>query len=456
MARVRAQNALKSTTFAKQVYGVFDVPHETQDIITAEERQTYKPKTIAEIFANCKIYVEVRTGDDNRSSGIKNSLLRDGIVVNEKLYKDTTHVIFKDGLLSTYKNAKKFGVPVTNILWVEACKTQRRLVDPEKFKISNLDRYERPELYKRLRREKSMQPEVKMSFEKVMDNHMERSFSQNDSRDVAQILDVQTISEIDEEMDLTLVSDTKMTEESMTPSSDFAKMKNDFRRITTFTPNLMEQTGIVAKMAVDRRRTLFTPQLSQESQSSIESNAFNLNSSRTIIFNSANRIAKSSRRTMFDVSLNILDLNCKAMNQQKEEEDKQNEVLRATAMSVPAPKLATQVITGVVRKRKLFNAEDLDETQEYKENDCSHRKPEKKRKSLAPGNWKTPQPEKKEKSVDRRRTLAFFKTEKPKEAIAKVKTAIKPQPLPKFIVCTNMSTDDKTIIQAVSKIYQNY
>lgn len=120
--------------------------YKCKDLITSEERAqaaNTKPKTLREIFSNLKIYVEVRTGSDNRSAGIKNRLLRDGITVNEKLYKDTTHVIFKDGLLSTYKTARKFGIPVTTILWYDSICAQRRLIDCEKFKISNLERYER-------------------------------------------------------------------------------------------------------------------------------------------------------------------------------------------------------------------------------------------------------------------------------------------------------------------------
>jgi twin BRCT domain len=172
-------------------------------LITEEERQPYKQKTIAEVFKNCKIYVEVRTGDDNRSEGIKSRLLRDGIVVNEKLYKDTTHVIFKDGLLSTFNKAVKSGIPITTILWIDSCISQRRIVDTAKFKISNLDRYEHPELYKRMRRQKSMQPDVPMIFYGTPTSAvlLERSFSQDDSRTNTKHFDNETVHEVSDKND---------------------------------------------------------------------------------------------------------------------------------------------------------------------------------------------------------------------------------------------------------------
>ncbi|XP_065086287.1 mediator of DNA damage checkpoint protein 1 [Ochlerotatus camptorhynchus] len=155
--RLRALRALKSPS-KREAYGQFDVPHEEQDIITAEERAMSNCKTIQEIMAGVCIYVEVRSGADNRSDGIKDHVATLGAKVNEKLYKDTTHVIFKDGLLSTYLKAKKMNIPVVSILWIEACKRHMCLMNPDSFPISNKVRYENPGLFKKIRRPKSMQP----------------------------------------------------------------------------------------------------------------------------------------------------------------------------------------------------------------------------------------------------------------------------------------------------------
>ncbi|XP_055624583.1 uncharacterized protein LOC129767571 isoform X2 [Toxorhynchites rutilus septentrionalis] len=155
--RIRALRALKSPS-KRDAYGNFDVPLEEQDIITEEERKTPQQKTIQDVMVNVCVYVEVRSGADNRSDGIKDHVASLGARVNEKLYKDTTHVVFKDGLLSTYQKAKKMNIPVVSILWIEACKRHNCLMNPEGFPISNLERYENPELFKKIRRQKSMQP----------------------------------------------------------------------------------------------------------------------------------------------------------------------------------------------------------------------------------------------------------------------------------------------------------
>ncbi|XP_058178773.1 mediator of DNA damage checkpoint protein 1 [Anopheles ziemanni] len=156
-ARLRALRALKSPS-KRNAYGNFDVSYAEQDIITAEERIEPEKRDIRDILGNVCVYVEVRSGTDNRSDGIKEHVASLGAKVNERLLKDTTHVIFKDGLLSTYQKAKKMNIPVVSVLWIEACKRHMCLMNPDDFNISNVERYENPELFKRIRRQKSMQP----------------------------------------------------------------------------------------------------------------------------------------------------------------------------------------------------------------------------------------------------------------------------------------------------------
>ena len=137
---------------------------EEQDLITEEERNAPlpppTPTTTAELFKDCIFYVEIRTERDNRSLGIKQKLIDMGAAVNDKLYINTTHCIFKDGLVSSYQLAKRRNIPVVSLLWIEECKKYMRLVDTEKYKIYNSERYENPELFKIVRRMKSMQPDV--------------------------------------------------------------------------------------------------------------------------------------------------------------------------------------------------------------------------------------------------------------------------------------------------------
>ncbi|XP_050073552.1 mediator of DNA damage checkpoint protein 1 [Anopheles maculipalpis] len=156
-ARLRAVRALNSVS-KRNAYGNFDISYAEQDIITAEERLAQEQRTIQDVLKDVCVYVEVRSGTDNRSEGIKEHIASLGAKVNERLLRDTTHVIFKDGLLSTYQKAKKMNIPIVSILWIEACKRHNCLMNPNDFKISNLERYENPDLFKRMRRQKSMQP----------------------------------------------------------------------------------------------------------------------------------------------------------------------------------------------------------------------------------------------------------------------------------------------------------
>lgn len=66
-------------------------------------------------------------------------------------FRNTTHVIFSNGTQSTYNKAKQLNIPIVSILWIEACKKQLRLVDPVKYSIHNVEQYEHPELYKKVK-----------------------------------------------------------------------------------------------------------------------------------------------------------------------------------------------------------------------------------------------------------------------------------------------------------------
>ena len=448
-ARLRGQRALKSPTFRKANYELFDVAREEQDIITAEEKVPFKPKTIREIFDKCCIYVEVRAGDDNRSAGIKSRLLADGIKVNEKLYKDTTHVIFKDGLLSTYKQAKKMNIPITTILWIESCKMQRRLVDTEKFKISNMERYENPELFPRMRRQKSMQPEISKQVTLKPKSTTQPSFIAETS--LLNETENRTVREI-APMDMTLKEDQSNSSNDMQVSTQIQvnlmseKKLVQHRRLTSYTPRQMEQTQYEKSIKMTgiasmdrRRRTVFEA-----------SHDFNItptnNGGKKIVFNSANRIASNTRLSVMDISINILELNCEAIR--KMSAQKQNEESENAVESIPSSNSnetisnETQIPQNVtIRKRKLFSMDDtLDETyNECKENldepkNISKRAKPKENKFFE--NCKE----------NRRKTISYFKTDKPAAAIKKRDST------PKCIVMTNMSSAEKQELSAVSKL----
>lgn len=146
------------------------MPAAEQDIRTAEEQAAARlpPPTIQDVMRNVCVYVEVRSGSDNRSQGIKTVIAELGAAVNDRLLRNTTHVVFKDGLLSTYQKAKSWNIPIVSVLWIEACRRQVCLQDPARFVISNVDRYEQPELYAKIRKHKSMQPYAEETRRRVL------------------------------------------------------------------------------------------------------------------------------------------------------------------------------------------------------------------------------------------------------------------------------------------------
>lgn len=61
--------------------------------------------------------------------------------------RNTTHVVFKDGLRTTYNKAKGWNIPIVSVRWVEACRKHLVLMDPKEYTIQNVDIYENPDLY---------------------------------------------------------------------------------------------------------------------------------------------------------------------------------------------------------------------------------------------------------------------------------------------------------------------
>uniref|UniRef100_A0A1A9W6X8 BRCT domain-containing protein n=1 Tax=Glossina brevipalpis TaxID=37001 RepID=A0A1A9W6X8_9MUSC len=151
--RHRALKGLKNPTL--HGYTQFDIPDVEQSFQIPQE----EIPSLQDVMRNVIVYVEVRTNEDNRSAGVRKVIENLGARVNLTMLRDTTHVVFKDGLLSTYKKAKVWGIPIVSILWIEACRTQHRLCDPMDYPISNIDRYENPELYAKMKRIKYMQPD---------------------------------------------------------------------------------------------------------------------------------------------------------------------------------------------------------------------------------------------------------------------------------------------------------
>ena len=120
--------------------------------------QSSRPLGEIPILSSVVAYVEVRTSHENRSRCVQEQLSSLGATVSQRLTKQVTHVIFKDGSLSTYNRAKKLGMHIVSVTWIEACKKEGRRVDEKLFPTVSKERYDSPGLFPKLRKAKSMQP----------------------------------------------------------------------------------------------------------------------------------------------------------------------------------------------------------------------------------------------------------------------------------------------------------
>ncbi|XP_021406951.3 microcephalin [Lonchura striata] len=80
-------------------------------------------------------FVEVWSSNrtENYSKTFEQQLLDMGAEVSKTLNKHVTHVVFKDGHLSTWKKAQKMGVKIVSVLWVEKCRETGVHVDESLF-----------------------------------------------------------------------------------------------------------------------------------------------------------------------------------------------------------------------------------------------------------------------------------------------------------------------------------
>ncbi|NXW75031.1 MCPH1 protein, partial [Hirundo rustica] len=80
-------------------------------------------------------FVEVWSSNrtENYSKTFEQQLLDMGAKVSKTLNKHVTHVVFKDGRLTTWKKAQKMGVKIVSVLWVEKCRETGVHVDESLF-----------------------------------------------------------------------------------------------------------------------------------------------------------------------------------------------------------------------------------------------------------------------------------------------------------------------------------
>ncbi|XP_063244625.1 microcephalin isoform X2 [Bacillus rossius redtenbacheri] len=101
-------------------------------------------------------YVEVRSNGEDRSAGVKSHLQELGATVVDRLNKRVTHVLFKEGLLSTYNKAMKWHIPLVTVQWIEECKKRECVVSERLFLPSNMDVYQSPDPLRKIKRVKHL------------------------------------------------------------------------------------------------------------------------------------------------------------------------------------------------------------------------------------------------------------------------------------------------------------
>ena len=90
-------------------------------------------------------FVDVRCSDgSNRSAGIREKLTALGATVAIKFTKEVTHVVFRDGLKSTFQQCKKRGLFLVSVMWVEQCHKMGCKLAEVDYPSVSLEKYNDP------------------------------------------------------------------------------------------------------------------------------------------------------------------------------------------------------------------------------------------------------------------------------------------------------------------------
>ena len=121
------------------------------------------------VLENVCAYVEVRSKNENRSDVVIDQLVALGASVVPRIGTKCTHVLFKEGSLATYNKAKKLGLFIVSVNWLEACKKSKSMVSESLYPTMNQDKYDSPGLFPKLRKTKSLQPKSDEEFSKMIE-----------------------------------------------------------------------------------------------------------------------------------------------------------------------------------------------------------------------------------------------------------------------------------------------
>ena len=141
-------------------------PSQTHDLDKTRAAPSEPERPERPVLEGVTVFVDFRTGADNRGASVKALAMELGATVSERLTSTVTHVIFKDGSLPNYKKAQRLGLHIVAFSWLDGSrKTGRRLEEKDHPSVSK-EKYDSPGLFPKIRKVKSMQPKtVEEDFE---------------------------------------------------------------------------------------------------------------------------------------------------------------------------------------------------------------------------------------------------------------------------------------------------
>jgi len=137
------------------------------------------------ILKDICVYVDVQAKNEDRSDVVVKKVLTLGAKVSKSLGKQCSHMVFKEGNLTTYNKAKSLGLFIVSVNWVEACEKENKVVDEKLYPTMNKEKYEKevlPGVTPKLTRRRSLQPKTDEEFSKQIDAKLSRRSSANNSK----------------------------------------------------------------------------------------------------------------------------------------------------------------------------------------------------------------------------------------------------------------------------------
>ncbi|XP_032825017.1 microcephalin isoform X1 [Petromyzon marinus] len=109
----------------------------TEDLLAEQSHQPNNQTVCFDLLKDVVAYVDVWSSnhEDNYTWAFSKQLLMMGATVSRKFTKNVTHVIFKDGLESTWSKAMSTGVKLVSVLWVDNCLKSQKCLDEALYPV---------------------------------------------------------------------------------------------------------------------------------------------------------------------------------------------------------------------------------------------------------------------------------------------------------------------------------